>query len=392
MPWSEIKAEEQRKLFVDEWLAKDATVTQLCDRFGVSRQTGHKWIRRFKEDGQRGLGSRSRAPLSHPNAAPAAVRELVLQAREKHPSWGPRKLLERLRRDMPEVSWPAPSTVGDLLSRAGLVKPRRRSQAPYRPASTLTPADEPNAVWCIDVKGWFRTQDGRRCNPLTITDQHSRYLIECRHLDRVTHDNVQKVLERCFREHGLPLVMRSDNGPPFGVQGLGGLSRLSLWLVRLGIRPEHIQPGKPQQNGAHERMHRTLGAETTQPPESTIDRQQRLFERFRDEYNTVRPHQSLAGDTPAEHYSRSSRPFPSRLPELVYPDDFEVRRVRTNGQIRWHQHLIFLGECFIGELVGIKAVTSRYSVVYYGPHAIALLDLEHRRIEKRLDKLEIKVP
>lgn len=281
MPWSEISAEEQRKGFVDEWMAKDATVTQLCERFGVSRQTGYKWIRRFKEEGQRGLGDRSRAPLSHPNAANAEVRELLLRAREKHPSREPRKLLERLRRDMPEVSWPAPSTVGDLVSRAGLVKPRRRSQARYRPASTLTPADEPNAVWCIDVKGWFRTQDGECCNPLTITDQHSRYLIECRHLDRVTHENVQKVLERCFREHGLPLVMRSDNGPPFGVRGLGGLSRLSLWLVRLGIRPEHIQPGKPQKNGAHERMHRTLRAETAHPPESTLARQQRVFDRFR---------------------------------------------------------------------------------------------------------------
>lgn len=392
MPWAETEAVDQRRAFVEQWLGKDQSVTQLCERYGVSRQTGHKWIRRFKADGQRGLSDRSRARLTQEMATSAEVREYLLRERARHPSWGPRKLLERLSRDKPEVRWPAPSTVGDLLSRAGLVQARRRSRTPYRAGSTLTPANEPNAVWCIDVKGWFKTGDGRRCNPLTITDQHSRYLIGCQHLDRVTHDSVQRVLERCFRENGLPVVMRSDNGPPFGSRSLGGLSRLSLWLVHLGIRPEHIKPGQPQQNGAHERMHRTLGAETANPPAQTIGRQQRAFDRFRDDYNHLRPHQYLGGDTPSAHYAPSLRRFPSRLPEIEYPSDFVLRRVRSNGEIKWGGHFMFLGETFSGEVVGIKPVSDRYSVIYFGPHAIGLIDGHKQRIEHRLDRLETDEP
>ncbi len=389
MPWSETKAADQRKAFLEDWLGRTESVAALCARYGVSRQTGHKWIRRFRTDGERGLADRPRARLTQARATPADVREILMRERGVHPTWGPRKLIERLRRDRPAVRLPAASTVGDLLSRAGLVKPRRRSRAPYRAASTQTPANEPNAVWCIDVKGWFRTGDRDRCNPLTITDQHSRFLIACQHLDRVNHDSVQKVLERCFRELGLPVVMRSDNGPPFGARSLGGLSRLSLWLIHLGIRPEHIKPGKPQQNGAHERMHRTLGAETARPPADSLPLQQRAFNRFRREYNLVRPHQALGGDSPADHYTASPRPFPSRLPEIEYPADFVLRRVRTNGEIKWRGRLMFLGETFVNEVVGIKPVTDRYSIIYFGPHAIGLIDDYTHRIDSRLDKIEL---
>src|SRR6185295_15651836 len=283
------RVEEERLKFIVACLDAESgwTMSELCAAFGVSRKSGYKWLQRYRDAGVEGLRERPRAPLHHPNATPAELVQQLIAARKQHGFWGPRKLVRTLRRAQPQLPWPAPSTVGAILARHGLVTPRRRRRggvAVGRPA--LSPPTYPNQVWGVDYKGWFRLGDGQRCDPLTISDLFSRYVLACRRVPRLTAHCARPVFERAFREYGLPDAIRSDNGIPFASVGLGGLSQLAVWWIKLGIALERISPGRPDQNGRHERMHRTLKRETALPPCATAAAQQRRFDRFRIRFNT----------------------------------------------------------------------------------------------------------
>jgi len=300
--------------------------------------------------------------------------ERIITARREHPTWGPKKLVAWLRNREPEESWPAPSTAGDLLDRAGLVQRRkgRRRSAPW--SQPLAQAEHPNDLWCIDFKGWFRTGDGARVDPLTVADAASRYLLVCQGLERPRGPQVRQVMERAFREYGLPWVIRSDNGPPFASTGLGGLSPLAVWWVKLGITPERTQPGHPEQNGRLERLHRTLKAETASPPQATPEKQQRAFAGFRVSYNEDRPHEALGQTPPAKRYQSSERAYPAKVVSPEYEEGTTVRRVKTNGEIKWNGDRVYLSESLRGEPVGLTPVDERYWSIRFGSLHIGLLD------------------
>ncbi|HUS17211.1 MAG TPA: integrase core domain-containing protein [Chloroflexia bacterium] len=387
MPWKEICAMDQRVQFVADCLAGELTMAAVCRAYGISRPTGYKWLDRYRAQGAAGLEERSRAPLSHPHAVAAEVEAAILAARAAHPTWGPRKLLAWLqaRRERglePPLALPAASTAGEILRRAGLAVPRRRRARTPPWTQPLAHAGAPNAVWCADFKGQFRTADGARCYPLTISDASSRYLLRCVGLAAIDGARVRPLFEAAFREFGLPRALRTDNGPPFASVGLGGLTPLSAWWIKLGIVPERIEPGRPEQNGRHERLHRTLKRETAAPPAATPRAQQAAFDRFRREYNAERPHEALGQRPPASAYSPSPRPFPERLREPEYPDADAVRRVRSSGEIRWGGRLVYLSESLIGEPVGLTALDDRHWLLAFGPLVLGVLDTAGGRVHR----------
>jgi transposase InsO family protein len=380
MPWKETDVLKERTRFVVASWDEDWTMTELCRAFGISRKTGYKLLKRYEECGFDGLRDQPRSPKTRSNETPSKIVELIIEARKAHPNWGPRKLLPWLERRHPRAHWPAPSTVGDILKRHDLVKPRKRRRRATPSTQPLAHALGPNDVWCADFKGWFRTGDGDRCDPLTVMDGYSRYLITCRAVPYMGIEPSKKCFERAFREHGLPKVIRTDNGSPFASTGLGGLTRLSVWWIKLGINPERIEPAKPQQNGRHERMHLTLKQETAMPPRRSLLAQQRAFNAFCDEYNGDRPHESLDNRMPSELYTPSSRRYPRRLPEPEYPGHFEVRKVRQDGFICWKSKHIFLAETLIGEHVGLEQMDERRWRIRYFDVELALLDDPARKI------------
>jgi transposase InsO family protein len=363
----------ERVKFIAAYLQKEESFSHLCERAGVSRKTGYKWVDRYEAGGVAALVDQSRAARSHPHAVPGSTIEMLVAIRRRHPRWGPRKLLAVLRRVEPARSWPAASTVGDILRRQGLTRRRRRHRysAPY--SERLRHYAAPNAVWCADFKGHFPVGDAR-CHPLTIMDGFSRYLLRCQALARPLSDPVHHVFESAFREFGLPQAIRTDNGAPFSTLAPGGLSRLAVWWVRLGIRPERIMPGRPDQNGRHERMHSTLKAETARPPRASLRAQQRCFLAFRQEYNHERPHEALGYDTPASLYSPSIRAYPRHLPEPDYPAHFHLERAYPNGVISFRGTQWYLSHCLAGELVGLEAVDDDRWAVHFGPISLGVLD------------------
>jgi len=374
VPWKRTSPEVEQFRFIQRWETGGDTFVELCRAFGVSRKTGYKRVHRFQAWGWDGLGDLCRAPRQHLNQTERAVAERLIAARLSHPTWGPKKLVAWLADRQPWVRRPAPSTVGNLLDHAGLVRRRkgRRRTAPW--SQPFVQAEQPNDLWCIDFKGWFRTRDGVRVNPLTVEDASSRYLLACHGLRQPRGPQVRQVLERAFREYGLPWAIRTDNGPPFASVGLGGLSSLAVWWVKLGILPERIEPGHPEQNGRLERLHRTLKAETASPPQPTWQRQQRAFQDFRSSYNQERPHEALEQQPPARHYCPSARPYPRRVDSPVYEFGTTVRRVRTNGEIKWQGGRIYLSEALCGEPVGLTQQDDRYWAISFGPLQIGLLD------------------
>jgi len=378
--------------FVLEVQRGERTIAEACRLAGVSRKTGYKWLARYEEGGALALQDQSRAPHRHPNAIALDIKALLLEARQLHPSGGAVKLLAWLGRRHPKFGFPAPSTVSELLKRAGLVKPRRRT--PHMPAYArpFMQACEPNDLWSADFKGHFRTGDGRYCYPLTISDGFSRYLLLCRGLLQPNSEGVRPWFERAFRDYGLPLAIRTDNGPPFASRALGGLSELSIWWLRLGIRAERIEPGCPQQNGRHERLHRTLKRESTQPPRPSLRAQQAAFEDFRTEYNDERPHQALGQCTPAEFYQPSTRAYPSRLPEVQYPRGFTVRRVRYAGTIKWQGRFVYVSNVLRGEPVGLYQTDEDSWNVYFGSLQLGRLDARGTRVEPKTHKSVTHVP
>ena len=377
MPWKERKALDEKKHFIEEWNRQEVSVAELCRRYEISRQTGYKWLERYEQRGEPGLEEHSRAPLNHPQAMPPRVREALVGLRSQHPSWGPRKLRAYLQRESPKILWPATSSIGDLLRREGLAHPRRRRKRTPPYTEPLKHAEAPNQVWCADFKGWFLTQDGVRCDPLTITDANSRYLLRCCAVKKTDGKHVWAVFEAAFREFGLPEAIRTDNGSPFASRAPAGLSQLSMLWLRLGIRHERIEPGKPQQNGRHERMHQTLKQETTSPPERNRRRQQMAFLRFQKEYNQDRPHEALEYATPASRYVGSERRYPAKLPELEYPEGAHLRRVSHHGDVKLDGVQMFVSSLLAWEVVGLLEVEQNpnWLEVYYGPLLIGWMDL-----------------
>ena len=350
------------------------SVAELAARFGVSRPTVYKWVARYRDGGAEALADRSRARLTqHAKTDPEAER-LLVEARRAHPGWGARKLLRYLAGRHDGVRWPADSTAAEILSRHGLTKKRRPRRPPKHPGSVPLVAAAPNAVWTADYKGQFRTGDGELCYPLTVCDAHSRFVLSCHGLPSVEQYGALRQFDRLFREYGLPLAIRSDNGVPFATQAICGLSRLSVWWIKLGIDHQRIDPGRPQQNGAHERMHRTLKADTARPPEGDMARQQARFDGWRAEFNDDRPHQALDYATPASVYAPSPRPMPDVPPEPEYPGHFEVRYVSRDGAIRLKKHQVFVSQALGGEHVGLEETADGVWDLYFSDRLLARLD------------------
>ena len=355
MPWKETCPMDEKLSFIAECLRGEFPMVALCEDYGISRKTGYKWLGRYRERGAAGLVERPRAPRCHGRSMAPALAEAIIALRRARPHWGPRKLRAVLMGEQLDKVWPAASTMGDLLRAEGLVSARRRRIA--APSRTLRPANGPNDVWCIDFKGWFRTRDGERCDPLTVTDAYSRYLLACVILPPRTEE-VRVAVEQLFERYGLPETIRSDNGSPFAGTGAGGLSRLSVGWLKAGIALERIDPGQPQQNGRHERMHKTLATETTRPPAASMERQQDRFDRFRQDFNANRPHEALGQQPPASFYRPSPRAYPERLQEPWYDAWHAMRRVRTDGSIKWGGDLVFISSPLAGEPVGIAETDS----------------------------------
>ena len=379
MPWRETSAVNERLQFIAEYLEELTTMSELCERYAISRETGYKWVARYKAAGPSGLLDRSRRPQHSPRATPQHLVDALLAARRAHPQWGPKKLLARAWR-LPE-RLPL-STASALLKRHGLVTGPRRRRRPGHPGPPRAPITAPNTLWTIDFKGQFRIGDGRWCYPLTIVDAFSRFLLACPPLTSMKTQPTRVVLERVFREFGLPTCIRSDNGAPFATSwALARLSPLSVWWIRLGIIPELIQPGRPDQNGRHERLHRTLKHDTARPPAATWAAQQRRLQRFRHVYNVERPHEALAQRPPAELYVPSPRPYPRALPPLEYPAHVVVRRVGLRGSVSWSGRDLSVSHTLAGEDVAFTEVDDGGWAVHFGPVFLGHFDERRWRIQ-----------
>jgi transposase InsO family protein len=335
-------------------LAKGEKMTQLCREYGISRKTGHKLRNRFEALGAVGLFDQSRAPKHIPHKTPAEVAELVVAERVRHPDWGPKKLKDVLEERLGR-SFPSASTLGEILVQRGLVT-RRKIRARHAPRpTTLQVASEPNHVWCVDYKGQFRLGDHSYCYPLTVTDQFSRYIVGCDGMAAIDEEQARESMTAMFREYGLPRFMRSDNGPPFATTGLAGLSKLSVFWMRLGIKPERIRPAHPEENGQHERMHRTLKRETTRPPRANLLQQQEVFDAFVDEFNNDRPHEALAMKRPRQVYRPSARKLPRLVPEPRYPTHDDVVLVNSAGFIPVPGcGRLYLSNALVSQPIGIR--------------------------------------
>ncbi len=368
--------------FVDMVVQNEESFAAICRRFGVSRKTGYKWLERYDAEGVDGLKDRSRAPLHHPQAMPPRVAEQCLKVRRAHPSWGPAKVLAWLEEHKPRTRWPAASTIGTLFDRESLTVKRRLRRHGPPSSAPFAHCGAANEVWCIDFKGWFLTGDGSRCEPLTLSDAYSRYLLRCQALLRTDTEHVWPVLDAAFREFGLPHRLRSDNGPPFASCGAGGLSQLSVKAIKAGVVPERIEPGKPQQNGRLERLHLTLLQDTANPPARSLRQQIMRLRSFQRLYNEERPHQALGNQTPAENYCVSPRRFDGVLREPSYGSDYTVRRVRHNGEIKWQGNTIYVSAALTGEPVGLIENNTGDYVVSYGPVLLGIIAHRGDRLRK----------
>lgn len=356
MPWKETCLMDEKIKFIAMVKSGMYSFASTCREFDISRKTGYQLLARYQAEGERALAARSRAPHNHPNAMSDKLARMLLEVKATHVHFGPRKVRDYMVMRGYQGELPAASTIGELYKRHGLVRRRARRRARSHPSSEpLRHASAPNIVWSADFKGQFRMNNGRWCYPFTVSDNASRYLLVCQGLSHPTEAAVWPYFERAFRDYGLPAALRTDNGAPFASVALGGLTRLAVWMLKLGITLERIAPGRPDQNGRHERMHRTL-KDYIEPPRANLAAQQRKLQQFQCHYNEQRPHESLGGVPPAWKYRASARAYPSRIPTPEYGSGIEVRRVRNNGQIKWHGKLVFVSEALIGEPVGLRAI------------------------------------
>jgi len=385
MPWKVTDVLRERVQFVTDWESEEWNLAELCRDYGITRNTGYKWLNRYEMSGWEALKDESRAAHRHPNQTSTEMERAILQLRARHTRWGAKKIRKVLEREQEKEDGnkvPSISTIGEILKQYGLTAERRKRACAEPSQQPLGKGARANALWCIDFKGWFRTGDGKRCDPLTITDGYSRYLLRCQVVSAADTIRTRAVTEGAFSEYGLPDRMRSDNGAPFGSNGRGGLTALSVWWMRLGIRPERIQPGKPQQNGSHERMHLTLKQETTKPAAESARGQQKLFDVFRQEYNHDRPHEGLQMSTPAD-YQPSLRQYPRRLPEPEYQTGWEVRSVGRSGQFKFLSGEVFISHALAGQNIGLQPLQpdqERYWKVHFMNCDLGVLDQNTTRI------------
>jgi transposase InsO family protein len=384
----------ERLEFIKACLDRTEHIVRICDRFGISEKTGQKWLRRFREGDLEALEDRSHAPLHHKGKITPEVRDRIIALKKKYPLYGPDKIHDWLVIHEPRPSglkWPAVSSIGELLKRHGLVRRKRKHQKILEHSdlsSVRTRSTEPNMVWTADFKGEFRLRSGLGdyCYPLTVLDLNTHYLLGCTALSTTAVLPTKKAFERLFIEYGLPMVMRTDNGVPFAQpNAVGRIGKLAFWWVQLGIRPEYIALGRPSENGAHERFHRTLKAATTRPSSKSLSAQQKRFDQFRNEYNIERPHKSLPGSRPpAQFYEHSPRPYPNRLPVMIYPEDSTVRLVDAAGNIKWRNSPFFLSSNLVGQYVALSEGADDMITVSYGNLELGAIDPELNRFKPAL--------
>ena len=386
MPWSQTSPMDQKLLFISAYLKQRRSVVELADDFQISRKTAYKWINRYLEEGPTGLEDQSKAAFQVHNATPPKILEALLEVRKHHRSWGAGKILRIVRGNHPAWDLPVRATVCDILKRHGLTrktKKRRKLIPPGKPATSIL---HPNDLWTGDFKGHFKTRDGLYCYPLTVVDAYSRRILACQAFLSPNFRQTKAVFARLFKEFGLPNRIRTDNGAPFASTALSRLSTLSAWWIQLGIHPELIEPGKPQQNGSHERMHKTLKAEATKPPAGDQKAQQRKFNVFTEEFNNVRPHEALGQETPSSVYKLSKRKMPKRIPDIRYPKHFEIRYVSANGCIRWKSQWVRVTSTLKGHYIGLEEVDDGIWSVYFSNLRLGYYHEKTNRIEDDLGR------
>lgn len=377
MPWRNLTMEQERLLFIEEVLKPRSiqTFEEVCKKYGISRKTGYKWMERFHKNGESGLKDLSRAPLNHSNKISIEATKEVIRIRQNYPTWGPKKIRAVMLKGCLDLEIPSESSIGNILKFHDLSKPRhyRRHVAKTSP---LSECGEPNDIWMYDFKGYFKTGDGQICEPLTITDGFSRYLIKCVHLKRKRTNDVWDILEEAFYQYGLPTKIRSDNGPPFATVGIGRLSPLAIKIIKAGVIPEWIEPGCPEQNGRHERFHLTLKNEVALPPAETLTLQLVKMKQFETYYNERRPHEALGQVPPSAVYKSSSRKWNGKLRSPEYSTDYDPRKVGKCGNINWKGRTYFLSESLRGEYVGIKEIDIGLMGLYYGSILLGKIDFK----------------
>jgi len=396
MSWKESSVMDQKVQLIGDWLKGEYSVTDLSEIYGVSRTTVYKLIERYEERGISGLEELSKAPVNHPNATPQETIDKIVEMKLKKQNEGPKKIVAKLYQWWPDESWPAVSTTGEILKRQGLVKPRKRKRRVQPYSEPFLGCDKPNRVWSADYKGQFKTRDGKLCYPLTITDNYSRYLLQCRGLSHPDHAQTQPWFEWTFREYGLPEAIRTDNGTPFASVSLGGLSKLSVWFIKLGIRPERIEPGHPEQNGRHERMHLTLKEYTLNPPKANMAKQQKAFEEFNYDLNFGRPHEAIGQKVPGSIYYPSDRAYPKKIPEIEYDGDMVVKKVRRGGELYWKGNFIYVAQVLAREAIALKQLDEHLWEIYFGFCSLGVLNekkgkvIPHKSKSRRSSKVKRK--
>jgi transposase InsO family protein len=365
---------DERTRFVLEYDSGSFTMAELCRIYGIARKTGYVWVERYEGEGLGGLKDRRYGAGNHPNQTDSGIEEQVLHVKQAHPSWGAKKLRAHLLAKKKGVNWPVVSTFGEILRRAGLSTPQRKRLRIPLYTKPFEKVERANQIWCADFKGWFRTGKGERIDPLTMTDAHSRYLLRCQSVEKTNTEQVQAIFAAAFREYGLPQRIRTDNGAPFASRAIAGISRLSVSWMKLGIAPERIKPGHPEQNGRHERMHRTLKAETAKPPAADRRAQQKAFDRFRQQFNEERPHEALELKTPASCYQSSPRIYPDRIAEPEYDGNIKPKRVYPDGTFFWKGTQIFISKSLGGESIGMEPIDDRYWDVQFATFPLARFD------------------
>lgn len=390
MAWNEVKVEQQRLQFINDLKSGQYNITDLCRMYDISRPTAYKWITRYEKFGLNGLNDQSRARKTQTQRISLEIEEQILEVRYKRPRWGPLKIEAYLKKKNSTLEWPSKTCIHNILDRNGLIVPRKVRRRVSPQTTTLKSINGLNDVWCADFKGWFLTGDGAKCEPFTLTDGYSRYLLRCNILPRNNTEHVWAIFDSAFREYGLPLYMRSDNGSPFGSTGVGRLCKLAIKLIKAEVLPEWISPGKPQENGRHERMHRTLKAEVASPPAKNLKEQRKSLADFQNYYNFERPHQSLNQETPGSVYQKSTRSWSGRLKSPEYTKEFKVCKVHSCGKISFHDKNIYIGRVLTGEPIGIKAIDDDLWEVYFGPILLGEIDYKYEFRRPKLGNLKDK--